>query len=548
MPETVYGPEQAARAFRPAGLRQLYLYAERLALAQVRAADPKVDPATAHRAVVVAAQGVMAADPGHQAAVAALQGRLAALAPFAGRADFAAKHRQVLKEHIVGVVSKIVEAARALAAEPTKLPGSARPAWGTQRIERALRHPRVSGDASVVYRPQMARSKGFADPTVMAIYDVADGGMGSLLKKIRKVVRKVTPKAVRKVVAKVPVAKSLVAEERKKKQAEMKAAAAANLQVKREAAAKTKTEKAALAAIHKVTAKQAQNMLTLGAAFIDKPEGVAASPKEVFLEYNGVIYRAPWNVKLPTAARVAEIRATATEAVAAGATPQDATAAAIAQDAQLYPGQPLVPPTATPQELMAASQPMYQEAVQAAAPPMSYQQAQETLQPQPSPAQAAEAELVYEEEPGDVQTQEAAGAIEAKAALQTGAQVAERVEVEEGAEAEGEEDEAEGEAEAEPSEGGEYKVVSPGEEEAIYQKAQAAQVEAARKTAQAERGGFWGMGAMAKAKQVARHATRKALDKGVPPAQAVAVGARAGQRYFATGARVRKTKHVRRFF
>jgi hypothetical protein len=186
--------------------------------------------------------------------------------------------------------------------------------------------------------------------------------------------------------------------------------------------------------------------------------------------------------------RLTDIRAQITASVAEGATPQAAAQSAFSYDSQAYPGVPLVTDQAQIPALMQASQAEYSQQY-AEQPYMPSMEAQEALQPEPSPEEAATYELVDEEDQADVETQEAAGAIEAEGQREAGEEIAKDVSWSN-------------------EEGGK----EPG-------------------------GGFYGLGAVAQVKRVARHAARKALAKGASPGKAVAVAARVTRNFFASQTR-----------
>lgn len=187
------------------------------------------------------------------------------------------------------------------------------------------------------------------------------------------------------------------------------------------------------------------------------------------------------------AQRLAKIRAQIAASVAEGATPETAVQSAFDYDSQTYPGSPLVTDQAQIPALMQAAQMSYGQVAEE--PYMTSVEAQEVLQPEPSPAEAATYELVDTEEPSDVETQEAAGAVEAEGQL------------------------VEGEKLSEDISWGDESIESKGG------------------------GGFYGLGTVTQAGRVARRAAKKALDKGAPPAKAVAIAARVVRNFFAQGRR-----------
>lgn len=219
------------------------------------------------------------------------------------------------------------------------------------------------------------------------------------------------------------------------------------------------------------------------------------------------------------AARLAKVRDQAAKAAAQGATPEAAAASAMAYDAQQYPGEPLVTSPAQVAPMMQASETAepaasawpvpvpeqsYEEqpasaeddpwAIQMPAAGTPVAQPWDELQYDPSVTQAAEAELVDTADEGDVEYQEAAGAVEAEGSLT-------------------------------PYPGEEIPTVT-GEEEMQYE------IEVVPESRFRARG-FFGMGAVAQAKAVAKRAAVKAAARGAKPAEAVAVARRVARRFFA---------------
>ncbi len=216
------------------------------------------------------------------------------------------------------------------------------------------------------------------------------------------------------------------------------------------------------------------------------------------------------------ASRLAKVRDQAAQAAAQGATPEAAAASAMAYDAQQYPGEPLVNSPAQVEPLMQASE--YADPAASAwatpVPEQGYPEAEQVeggdeawaiampaksspwdeLQYEPPATQAAEAELVDTADEGDVEYQEAAGAVEAEGSLT-------------------------------PYPGQEIPTVT-GEEEWAYE-----QEVVPERNFRAR--GFFGLGAVAQAKVVAKRAAVKAAAKGAKPAQAVAVARRVARRFFA---------------
>lgn len=216
------------------------------------------------------------------------------------------------------------------------------------------------------------------------------------------------------------------------------------------------------------------------------------------------------------ASRLAKVRDQAAQAAAQGATPEAAAASAMAYDAQQYPGEPLVNSPAQVEPLMQASENASpsDSAWATPVPEQGYPEAEQVeggdeawaiampaksspwdeLQYDPPATQAAEAELVDTADEGDVEYQEAAGAVEADGSLT-------------------------------PYPGQEIPTVT-GEEELAYE-----QEVVPERNFRAR--GFFGLGAVAQAKAVAKRAAVKAAAKGAKPAQAVAVARRVARRFFA---------------
>jgi hypothetical protein len=201
------------------------------------------------------------------------------------------------------------------------------------------------------------------------------------------------------------------------------------------------------------------------------------------------------------AKRLAAIRAKAGLAVTAGAAPQAAARSALVADAQANPGEPLVASPAAAPALMSASQPYYEEQMSAQEPVMSEWQAVEEITPDPSAEDIGESEMVDVEDASDVNTQEAAGEIEAEGAVT-------------------------------PYPGEEIPAVTGDEERLEYQEAVGPRRRGAGQ-AGGWGGGFFGMGAAAAAKAVAKSAAKKAVAKGATPAQAVAVARKVARSFFA---------------
>jgi hypothetical protein len=312
--------------------------------------------------------------------------------------------------------------------------------------------------------------------------------------------------------------------------ARAKEAAKAAAAAKKQAQARQKAAVAAAKQAYKqmpVVGAQADvyGMLISGGKLVGAPAGYPASRSDAFILYHNVTYRANFatvnKARVQAAAkeqadtRVTNIQQTAVASVAAGAPVAAAVSSAFAQDAQQ---------NATPLSMLAqgggayeggpsmlTQQPSYDGQ------PMLSQQPQayggqvppwQQLQPEPSDAEVATGELVDVEVPSDVETQQAADAVEEAA-----------VDAEEG-----------------PLE---YQVVSPEEEQQLYERSQAEQMAALRvasaKKGRAEGygGGFFGLGATAQAKFVARRAAVKAVQRGAPPAHAVAVGQRVARQFMA---------------
>jgi len=298
-----------------------------------------------------------------------------------------------------------------------------------------------------------------------------------------------------------------------------KAAKADAAAAKKAAAAEKKAAQTAYKMINVVTVKQAQNMIVDGGTWVDAPAGLPVTRSDAFLSYNGVIYRSNFLAKLPTAKRIADIRTGAAQAVAAGASPQAAAAAAVAQDSQQNPGQPLMSPGVSASDAMAITQPAAQAGGQVLAAQPTSADDQAWLTPYSTTGSAAVAELVDEGDQADVETQDAAGAVEAQSAERTGEQVAEQAEASpEVAE------QADAEAPSAPEEPAGSVPAGGGGAMLPLVGAAAAAFLMLR--------GFEGMGEAEKVKVVARKAAKRALASGASPQAAIALARKVAARCF----------------
>jgi hypothetical protein len=390
--------------------------------------------------------------------------------------------------------------------------------------------------------------------------------------------KKAEQQATKQAAAQATAAKKLAAAQataQKKEEQRVAALTAKQTTAAAKQAAQETTYQARLAAtrIAAISPADAYRLNQAGAQWVPPPTNIGAVPRNVgFLQTaDATVYRvndmlgvakveaqakldaakkyAAGLVNTPAGAaqaqRVADIMGVANAAVAQGAPVGAAVSSAFAADAQQYP-QPLVQPTSPEMAPIVAGGLM----TAAGTPSMLAQEptgygpsAWETLQPQPSADEAAGGELVDEWSPADVETQAAAGAVEeAQAAEEEPEPPAYEMVVRDETRAPSRPRTRRPEyqappAEEQPTEEG-YQVVSPEEEQAIYEQSQAEQVTTARGQARTGRGGgyeggFFGLGAVAQAKVVARRAAAKAVQKGVPPAHAAAVGQRVARQYMA---------------